>query len=545
MSILAKMRHRSGMLLSCAFVATACLIPFAQAWSASQFFGLGGIAGKPVSKSPTAFSTDGLKIVANACTFSSFDSECSPFLWSPEGPSVPLDLLAGDSDATAWGMSSDGQIVVGESRDSPTSSWGSTAVRWSNGGPPVPLATHGESVVTTARYITPDGSVVAGTWYESGKPRALGWTESGGVEQLLDPSQPTLERSTVTGLSVGGQIAAYLYRDSSGSSPSLAVRWTPDGGLESLGPLPAGYASSDTVDTAELGDAIIGNLWTGHRFGSSSVAYRWTSISGMEVLPVPSEHLESRARIISRDGSVVLGQFKNAASSALEWEAFRWTPSGGIQSLGPAAGFDSTGVRGLTEQGEVFWGSMDRTSLELVYDAQNTYDVYLSRIERRSYLWSAQSGRVDFPHMDLSPTCDHDLWSVIEDVTVDRSIVLGRGRCHEADQFWEEFEPFDQAWVVRSTTGQPIERWFAWDEAHGFRSLESFVQDQYGVDLTGWQLDSANISDDGQMLWGVGTHDFSEEAWVLYVPEPSSSLMLASGASLLALLSMRRQRRTR
>ena len=75
---------------------------------------------------------------------------------------------------------------------------------------------------------------------------------------------------------------------------------------------------------------------------------------------------------------------------------------------------------------------------------------------------------------------------------------------------------------------------FIWDSVHGMRDLRDVLVSDFGLDLTGWTLRSANdISADGTVIVGTGINpDGNPEAYRAVVPEPTSLTLLAFGASL-------------
>ncbi len=86
---------------------------------------------------------------------------------------------------------------------------------------------------------------------------------------------------------------------------------------------------------------------------------------------------------------------------------------------------------------------------------------------------------------------------------------------------------------------------FIWDSSLGMRPLWSVLTSDYGLDLTGWTLASAyDISDDGRVIVGYGTHNGNTEAWMAVIPEPDSMVLVAMGVFLCAgaLLAARRRR---
>jgi uncharacterized membrane protein len=88
-------------------------------------------------------------------------------------------------------------------------------------------------------------------------------------------------------------------------------------------------------------------------------------------------------------------------------------------------------------------------------------------------------------------------------------------------------------------------RAFIWDQSHGLRELQHVLATDYGLELDGWTLTSAqDISADGRTIVGYGENPLGRrEAWiVVLVPEPAGiSLAIAGIALAYALLSIRRR----
>jgi uncharacterized membrane protein len=87
---------------------------------------------------------------------------------------------------------------------------------------------------------------------------------------------------------------------------------------------------------------------------------------------------------------------------------------------------------------------------------------------------------------------------------------------------------------------------FIWDGTNGFRSLQSVLVNDYGVDLTGWVLESAAaISGDGTSITGFGLYNGVHTGWVVSgivaVPEPHMWGMLSGALALLAIVLRRRK----
>ena len=73
---------------------------------------------------------------------------------------------------------------------------------------------------------------------------------------------------------------------------------------------------------------------------------------------------------------------------------------------------------------------------------------------------------------------------------------------------------------------------FIWTEQTGVRSLKAVLENDFGLDLTGWSLTVANdVSQDGLTIVGNGINPQGDpEAWVATIPE-SSTLVLGFIAS--------------
>jgi hypothetical protein len=85
-----------------------------------------------------------------------------------------------------------------------------------------------------------------------------------------------------------------------------------------------------------------------------------------------------------------------------------------------------------------------------------------------------------------------------------------------------------------TSTGGEIEA-FIWDQTNGMRSLKDVLERSYGLDLTGWTLESATgISADGLNIVGYGKNPNGfTEAWIATIPEPATLLLLGLGTILL------------
>jgi hypothetical protein len=67
------------------------------------------------------------------------------------------------------------------------------------------------------------------------------------------------------------------------------------------------------------------------------------------------------------------------------------------------------------------------------------------------------------------------------------------------------------------------------------RNLKRVLEDEYGLDLSGWSLEIAyGVSADGRTIVGKGISRDGYEGWVAHIPEPATALPTSVLAVLLA-----------
>jgi uncharacterized membrane protein len=79
--------------------------------------------------------------------------------------------------------------------------------------------------------------------------------------------------------------------------------------------------------------------------------------------------------------------------------------------------------------------------------------------------------------------------------------------------------------------GEGSNRAIIWDGDLGVRFLQDVIQDDYGIDLSGWVLLTATgISADGNVIVGTGRDpNGTTRGWIFAVPEPGTALLLVGG----------------
>lgn len=353
---------------------------------------------------------------------------------------------------------------------------------------------------STAYGLTPDGTVVVGASSSStsgSNPEASRWTQSGGMVGLGDLTGG-LTNSAATGISSDGSVVVGEAYTGVGQEP---FRWTQAGGMVGLGYLSAGSTNAGPATGVSAdGSVVVGTSYT----NSIGQAFRWTEGVGMVGLGTLGG-LSSQGEAVSADGQVVVGRVNLASGQ----EAFYWTQAGGMVSIGDLPGGGSGAIAmGVSADGNVIVGfgkSCDCPGDE-------------------AFRWTEAGGMVGLGDL---PGGDFD--SKAFATTADGSVVVGSGTTG-----------------VGPTGGLELGA-FYWTEAGGMQNLQTMLISQYGLDLTGWTLRSANdISGDGLFIVGFGTNPSGfQEAWLADLrggPVPLPPAVWVFGSGLLGLLGVMRRR---
>ena len=232
---------------------------------------------------------------------------------------------------------------------------------------------------------------------------------------------------------------------------------------------------------------MVGNL--------ANEAIIWTEQDGVIGLgDLPGGSFRSLPSAVSDDGLVVVG--KSMSASGLE--AFRWTQTEGMIGLGDLedGGFESEAY-GVSADGSVVVGGGRSDSGFEAFRWENDVMTGLGDLEGGSFESEAY------------------------DVSADGLVVVGYGM---------------------SESGREA---FIWDADNGMRSLQSLLEYDYGLDLTGWTLQGAyGISADGLTIVGEGINPVGDtEAWIATVPEPVSIIAFGYAFMILRKHVSRKHRR--
>ncbi len=330
--------------------------------------------------------------------------------------------------------------------------------------------------------ISSDGSVVIGhdKWlvYPPGPGGTLPWYEyeglrwCNGVMTSLGgtPSDfPDEEGHSVNPLGVSGDGSVIV-----GQSDGEAFRWE-NGVMTTLGAV-SGYRSTSAVSVSGDGSVIPMNCDLVSGVGTGIVCWR----DGATTLVASGGGLGQLAWAtgISGDGNTIVG-FDNAVCY---WR-------NGVKSpLGSAV---TSLALGISDDGSVIIGGSESTE---------------------AWRWenSAVTG--------LGHIAAGHVGGIARDVSADGSVIVG------------------EDYLSSSSS-----RAFIWSAETGMQNLNDVLVNEYGFDLMGWTLTSVmGISDDGLTLAGNAYKTLDGKpggtaltGWVAHIPEPTTMLLLASGAGLL------------
>jgi probable HAF family extracellular repeat protein len=260
--------------------------------------------------------------------------------------------------------------------------------------------------------------------------------------------------SVAQGISADGSVVVGTGMTTLGKQ---AFQWTQSRGMVSLGNIPdSSFKESRAYNTSTEGKVIVGSGDLGSGWNSYK-GFCWTRDSGM--VKMGSLHGSSRYEVwaVSVDGSILVGDGGT--------QAFRWTQKNGIVGLGVLPGRSSSRAVSVSADGSVIIGTSSDSS---------SYP---------GFRWTQSTGMVSLGHLPGRKTT-HPF-----SVSTNGSIIVG------------------SSFIDRSHGTA-----FIWDSTHGMRSLQSVLLTDYGLNLTGWNLQSANgISPDGMVIVGWGTNPSGQQ----------------------------------
>ena len=349
-------------------------------------------------------------------------------------------------------------------------------------------------------------------------------------------------QSLAAGVSADGSVVVGTSRSDLGDE---AFRWTRAGGLQRLGALeagPDGLTQSSATGVSADGNVVVGYSGRGGQVSAQFRAFRWTPAGGMQSLGVLNhpDHADdtantySMAHDVSADGNTIVGQSGSPFGSQ---EAFRWTPAEGMRGLG-----DMSAPSRLN-------------SIALAVSSDGSTAV--GRATGGAFRWTAAGGMQDvpLPAHAIGP-------SIATEVNADGSVVAGRYPYQSLGE--DGYYYHDFRWSAAGGSQQlPTGGIYAlsadgsvvlgvigndaaiWTSAGGVQRLKDVLERQYGLDLAGWTLNAAlDLSADGTAIVGWGHNPAGQmEGWVAVVPEPTAALPAAAFAAAAALRRGRRRAR--
>jgi probable HAF family extracellular repeat protein len=303
-----------------------------------------------------------------------------------------------------------------------------------------------------------------------------------------------------------------------GAGDKEAFRWTTSEGMVGLGRL-QGAAFSIAYSVSSDGSVVVGDSWSGR-----DEAFRWENgtMQGLGALP---DDNYSAAKAVSADGSVVVG---SSSSTGEGNEPYRWE-NGVITSLGDSLIGGSGSAYAISDDGSVVVGgyTASGSSYPEAFRWENGVAIGLGDLDGGPFNSTAVGVSVDGSVIAGHGTSG--AW-VGEPFRWENGVMTGLGHLPGSGNESSHVYAIsgDGSIIVGKRQDGLVEDAFVWDTGHGMRNLQEVLENDYGLDLSGWTLRRAlGISNDGMKIVGYGTNpDGYQEAWIAVIPEPSLAILL-------------------
>jgi probable HAF family extracellular repeat protein len=306
----------------------------------------------------------------------------------------------------------------------------------------------GGNFESLASAVSADGSIVVGYGTTASGKQAFRWMESSGMVSLGNLADSSFKYNWANRISADGNIIVGSGDPGSGWNSYKGFQWTKENGMVTIGGLDSSARYEDWAASYD-GSVIVGD--------GGLQAFQWTKNQGTKGLGVLAGRNRSRAVDVSADGSVIVG-----SSYTVSWEqeqAFRWTQNEGMVGLGFLPGSNYSFPNAVSPDGSVIVGTSSDSS---GYPA---------------FRWTKETGMTNLGHLPGRQTTHPFSASLYGKVIVGGSF----------------------------NTGMKNPRAFVWDSIHGMRDLQNVLQSDYGLNLTGWELNSAfSVTPDGNVIVGWG-----------------------------------------
>lgn len=333
----------------------------------------------------------------------------------------------------------------------------------------------GGTFLSTASGISGDGTTVTGYSRSDLGDSMFRWTQATGMVDLGD-LPGGVYGSVGSGVSFDGTFIAGTGASTLGNQ---AFRWS-SSGFTVLGDLPGG-----TISTVGLGISYDGSVLAGWGSATSGTgAFRWTQATGLTALPdLAGGAFNCGAKKVSGDGSTIVGW----GTSALATMATRWISGGAIALTLPNGTFIESEANDVSADGSIIVGRLFTPG------------------GPRGFRWLANTGMVD-------------IGALPGNGATNAIAVSGDGTA-----------------MIGISSG----RFFYWTEQAGMQDLVDLLSSQ-GVDMSSWSIELVSgLSFDGSAIVGHASRPHGTEAFIIYIPAPSSLLGIAIGTGCL----VRRRRR--
>lgn len=273
--------------------------------------------------------------------------------------------------------------------------------------------------------------------------------------------------------------------------------WSPVTGPALIGHIPPTSQGNRVTGVAADGRTVVGcDLFGG------SVAFRWTPTGGRQTLgTLPGgTSVESVAYGVSADGSVIVGFAGRPGGGG--YMAFRWTESTGMEGLGDVPGFTYSGAaEGISANGQFISG------ISVSYPSGS-----------HSFRWDVVNGLVpvgDLPGGDVYSRAlgVSDDGTVVTGVSSSSAVgyeayrwtpatgIVGLGTLPGASSSRGTHVSGDGSTILGSTSQGA----FIWTQADGMRKLADVLAAGGAVNMSGWNLDEIlDVSHDGTRILGRG-----------------------------------------